>query len=215
MTLIHKLVIAYYWRWAHTAIGLKPSWKELRHVFDLYETEGRHYHTLQHIYECLMFMRKMFPMERHPVVVMALIYHDCIYDVRSKVNEELSAEEFRRYASGFYSERFVTIGNDLILATKGHLPAERGMKQIMLDCDLHILAAPWPKYKSYAKGVWGEYSVFGKDGYIKGRTAFLEGAAETIRFSSPQMQAMNAIAQNNLKMELTWLRSAPDEFLNY
>ena len=212
--MLSTLKVALAWRYAHVACRIMPDWKEFRRVVKLYRSKGRHYHTLKHVSDCISFMRETFGYDgQYPVAILALIYHDCIYDVTRKDNEERSAEEFKQYASGKFLDRFVRVGQELILATKSHKPASDRMTQIVLDSDLHILAAEWDKYARYAKGVWKEYRVFGKDGYIKGRTAFLEGARLDIEFSSPEMKSKSRLIRRNFMMELMYLANYTDEFL--
>lgn len=186
--------------------GIRPDWSELHRLIRLYGGDGRHYHTLRHVADCLRFMKKTFGTEgRQSEAILAIIYHDCIYDVRSKDNEERSADEFSGYATNRFSAEFVAKVRDLILATKNHMPVEDRMTQIVLDSDLHILAADWRAYKKYATNVWREYSVFGREGYVRGRRAFLETARREIEFSSPEMARKSSVMRRNLAMELAYL----------
>ena len=57
-----------------------------------YSEPHRHYHTMQHLAECLDAFSSVASLAEHPAELeFALWFHDAIYDVKRSDNEEQSA----------------------------------------------------------------------------------------------------------------------------
>ena len=86
------------WTAAWQALGVAAPDDALR--FELQRRYGepqRHYHTMQHLGECLAwFDREQALAERPGEVALALWFHDAIYDVHAHDNEARSADWARQ-----------------------------------------------------------------------------------------------------------------------
>lgn len=132
----------------------------MRSVLARYGEAHRHYHTKQHLAECLDAFEGARGLPPHPAdVEMAIWFHDAIYDARRHDNEQLSAE-WARHA-------LLTAGapvdvaqrvHDLVVATK-HAGVPVALDgQVLVDVDLAILGAPPPRFVQYESQVRAEYA---------------------------------------------------------
>lgn len=124
-----------------------------------YAEPQRHYHTLQHLAECIARLEPALGLCRHPgEVEIALWFHDAIYDIQGADNEGQSA----RWAvqalaeAGVCPEATERVKN-LVLAT-GHsaLPATDD-ERLLVDVDLAILGAEPGRFEAYERQVRQEY----------------------------------------------------------
>lgn len=217
MTLKQDIFLAKEWFAAHRAFGLWPDWCEFKRLRTAYQSEGRHYHTWQHIYECLKFVRLHYG--NHPLVIFALFYHDVVYDIRRKDNEFQSAEEWKEYATNRGLLRHHTLKvkfvSDLILMTAGHKLDDNASldARIMSDADMHVFLCPDHHYLEYAQGIWLEYHSVGREAYLAGRLQFLSTIDPDKMFYTHQAKAMVHHARANLDLEKTILESDPERIL--
>jgi len=143
----------------------------------LYSAPERHYHTLEHIEECLGDFDSAKHLAKDPLALeFAIWYHDVIYDPKAKDNEERSAWFLGSTlkAAGLYPE-FIDRTNRLILATKhDYLPRKQDEK-LITDIDLAILGKPDDIYGDYCFNIWKEYSWAGPEKFGAARADVLEG----------------------------------------
>lgn len=165
-----------------------------------YSEPHRHYHALSHI-EALVTafapMRARF--EEVDTTLLALFYHDIVYDPARSDNEEQSAQ---RLAADFPDSGRA---QGHILATRHHAPTEDSDTNLVLDLDMGILGAPWPAYCAYAEGVFREYEpVYGREAYARGRAElFLKPTlAKPSIFLTPDFAIRENQARQNLQAEL-------------
>lgn len=63
----------------------------------------------------------------------------------------------------------------MILATRSHHAGDDPERAILLDADLAILAAPWPRFAEYDAQIGAEYAHVPPDAYRAGRRRVLRG----------------------------------------
>ncbi|WP_276373512.1 hypothetical protein [Chryseolinea sp. H1M3-3] len=151
----------------------EQCWLELSSA---YSEPSRHYHTLTHLYHLLaQLLPAKQEIKNFDAVLFALYYHDFIYNVSAKDNEEKSAES----ASSILNELHVpraTIDSCLqhILATKIHALSESHDTNLFTDSDLAILGHEWNSYRTYCEQVRQEYAIYPDTLYKPGRRKVLE-----------------------------------------
>lgn len=206
--------LAKQWFQAHRALGLWPDWKEFRTVRKSYHAPTRYYHTWQHIYETCLFAHRHYGFQPH--LILALFYHDVIYDPTSKTNEEESAIVWETYARmrDLYRHNSlkVKLVGDLIRMTAKHrVEDDQGLLfQMMSDADMSIFLCPDEHYLQYARDIWREYCSVGAEAYIKGRLHFLSTVDPESMFYTHQAKRLAHHARANLDLERTILESDPD-----
>ena len=109
------------------------------------------------------------------VVVMALFYHDFIYDVQSHDNEELSAQHALKVLRdlNFDLPRMNRCSRH-ILFTKNHLPKDDVDSSIFCSSDLAILGSEPGIYDQYVTSVRKEFSIYTDEIFRFGRKKFIE-----------------------------------------
>lgn len=135
----------------------------------------RKYHTLQHLDECLALASAWggeLTAADHAVLVLALWFHDAVYDTRRKDNEHLSAEladsELTRLGVAWEHRARIV---QLVMATEHSTPVPAGdpLTDLLLDVDLAILGAPASRFNEYESQVRDEYGWVADDDYVEGR----------------------------------------------
>ncbi|ESQ75835.1 hypothetical protein [Asticcacaulis sp. AC402] len=166
-----------------------------------YSEPHRHYHTLTHIAATVVQFNSVRDRFDEPdQALLALFYHDIVYDPARRDNEALSADRLRDSLPGKDTIRACRH----ILATQAHLKSDDPDTNLVLDIDMSILGAPWPEYLAYARGVWREYApVYGPLAYAAGRVAiFLTPTLERDHiFLTPAFSDLDATARHNLGAE--------------
>nr|WP_297382202.1 N-methyl-D-aspartate receptor NMDAR2C subunit [uncultured Roseateles sp.] len=125
-----------------------------------YAEPQRHYHTQQHLEECLALLEQVRDLAEHPEEVeMALWFHDAIYDVKGSGNEERSAEWAHRalVAAGAAPTAAERV-RQLVLVTRHDGVPGNVDEQVLVDIDLAILGAERPRFDEYERQIRDEYA---------------------------------------------------------
>lgn len=137
----------------------------------------RHYHTLQHLRECLAHFDAAAMLARRPAEVeLALWFHDAVYDPRRGDNEERSADwAAASIRAAGCAEEIAQRVQALVMATKGHgVPAGDPDTDLLLDIDLAILGAAPARFDEYEQQVRKEYAHVPDAAFRDRRRAVLE-----------------------------------------
>lgn len=199
------------WRRLWTALGASTVPGGLyNQLVRAYGEPQRHYHTLQHLRECLAHCEAAAMLARRPdEVELALWFHDAVYDARGGDNEQRSADWARKsiLAAGC-DEAVAARVAALVLATAGHeAPGGDPDAQLLLDIDLAILGAGEARYAEYERQVRAEYAHVGEAEWRAGRTRVLAGFLARTRLyaTAPFHDALEQRARANLTGSLAAL----------
>jgi predicted metal-dependent HD superfamily phosphohydrolase len=142
-----------------------------------YSERHRHYHTLQHLRECLAHAEAVRTLARRPAELeLALWFHDAVHDPRRKDNEERSAHwaQASVLAAGCAPDIADRV-SALVLATRDHVATQDDVDmQLMLDIDLSILGASHARFDEYERQVRAEYAHVDDSAFRAGRTKFVQ-----------------------------------------
>ncbi|KXZ63913.1 hypothetical protein [Acinetobacter venetianus] len=158
---------------------LEKSWFELHQHYHFsepqkifnkliaaYSEKQRAYHTVQHLYECLVLLESIrADLKDAYSVELALWFHDAVYDPQAKDNELKSAELFEQYLSQDLSIDIVQKIKRWIIATQWHEVTDELDLQFLLDIDLAILAASPERFDEYEQQIQQEYAWVDPDVY--------------------------------------------------
>ncbi|MFD1770596.1 HD domain-containing protein [Sphingobacterium suaedae] len=181
-------------------------WSEL---VDAYGNPGRYYHNLTHIRHMLSEAESARDtINDYDSLLLAVFYHDVVYDPTSTTNEENSVRFAKRHLLQLH------VGTDQlhvveahILATKNHQQSTVADRNILLDVDLAILGQPWPRYYIYVQAIRREYSMYSDPEYTAGRLAVLSTflGKDAVYKTLPFRRRYEKQAQKNILTEYKML----------
>jgi predicted metal-dependent HD superfamily phosphohydrolase len=180
----------------------------------LYRQSHRHYHGMGHIDNLLTRLDGLRPcsapfLDRLPEAECAVWFHDAVYAVGSKTNEETSALLARAFlfsigatdtvgtAGGRPGSVLDTV-NGAIMATKHDgKNVENNAARVMVDLDLAGFADPWDEFEENNRRIREEYAAVPEDAYRWGRIAFLASLLGRRIYSV--LTELEAPARENIK----------------
>lgn len=175
-----------------------------------YDEKHRHYHSAQHINECLTHLDSARALCEHAdEVELALWFHDAIYEPRAKDNEAQSAAWAERVMrSAGLTDAAVQRVHALIMKTcHDALPVTQD-EQVLVDIDLAILGASPQRFDEYETQVRAEYAWVPDFMFKRTRrkilTAFLERPA--LYATAFFREKLEAQARANLARSLDLLK---------
>ena len=128
--------------------------KDLSHIFQLYNEEHRYYHTLEHINYMLNKAEENY--ELSDDLLIAIIFHDVIYDPQSTNNELESAKLFKKYSRNKIKNQDLIY--QAILDTKNHIPTEgNNISRLLIKYDLEILYLDLDELIQFERKIFKEY----------------------------------------------------------
>lgn len=147
------------WQRAWAALGLSAPEGLMQPLMDAWAEPQRHYHSLQHLRECLALLEPALDLAQRPgEVELALWFHDAVYDPQGKGNEARSAD--------WAVEALAQAGADaavqqrvraLIMATCHDAEPVDADARLLVDIDLAILGADPARFAEYDAQVREEY----------------------------------------------------------
>ncbi|MGA6135311.1 metal-dependent hydrolase [Acinetobacter dispersus] len=194
---------------------LEKSWFELHQHYHFsepqkifnkliaaYNEKQRAYHTLQHLYECLVLVDSIrADLNDAHAVALALWFHDAVYNPHAKDNELKSAELFEQYLAQDLSIDIVQKIKQWIIATQKHESTNELDLQFLLDIDLAILAASPERFEEYEQQIQQEYAWVDPDVYSIKRKQVLAHFYQTEPLYQTEhfQQSLEKRAKSNLK----------------
>ena len=148
------------WHRAWSDLGLQPPDGLMDTLLKAHDEPHRRYHGRQHLAECLQHAEGARELAAHPgELVIALWFHDAVYDVRGHDNERRSADwalqALRQAGAGNDTLRRV---DGLIMATRHDAVPTEADERLLVDIDLAILGAPPARFAEYDEQIRAEYS---------------------------------------------------------
>ncbi|KAI1159760.1 hypothetical protein F5B18DRAFT_635566 [Nemania serpens] len=183
----------------------KDNW--VNEFLKRYTEPHRHYHDLTHI-DAMLACYDDASLDDE-AVILAIIFHDWVYDQLRSDNELESAKVFGSFAEdGTIATETRQTVRGLIEATITHtLHNEDERTKLFLDFDLEVLSRPHEAYQVYTAQIREEYSRFDNEAFRRGRTAVLESflKREKIYFSDAFAEREHC-ARENVQEEIVRLK---------
>ena len=168
------------WSEAWGAVGPTPPNGLFEALLERYSEAHRAYHTWEHVRACLDVVGpELHTASRPHEVVLALFFHDAIYEPTRPDNEQRSAD----WAQQALSDAGATDAGDrvaaLVLATAhggAHPAAAAGPDaDLVVDSDLSILGESAPVYDTFEQAIRMEFSAVEPAAFRAGRGQVLRG----------------------------------------
>lgn len=147
-------------------------WKSLNNH---YSEKHRTYHNKTHLTELFKYFDTYKEQINNPeTLAFSIFYHDIIYNIWKKDNEEKSADfAVKELLKIEMHSHFLDTIYQQIIATKTHIANDNDTKWFV-DFDLAILGKPSEVYKNYAQLIRKEYKLVPSFMYKKGRKKVLQ-----------------------------------------
>jgi predicted metal-dependent HD superfamily phosphohydrolase len=148
------------WQRAWRNLNLPAPAGLFERLLAAYNEPHRHYHTQQHLVECLEHFDAALALAAEPgEVEIALWFHDAIYALRGSDNELRSADwAVQELAVGGATTQVQARVHGLIMATRHNATPSDADQQLLVDIDLAILGAAPERFSQYDRQVRAEYS---------------------------------------------------------
>lgn len=192
------------WRRTWRALGVRRGERALmERILACYAQPQRHYHTRQHLAECLKTFEEVAAQAIRPAEIeIALWFHDAVYEVRADDNEARSAlwaqQELIASGAGAHVARRVV---RLILATAHRAAPATPDECLLTDIDLAILGAAPERFEEYDRQVRREYAWVSDETFYPARRRILDAflARPHIYSSDSFQRSHEAQARRNLR----------------
>ena len=152
------------WQQVWQTLAPNQAMPDLQTVLNAYAQPQRHYHTTQHLQECLLWWQRCQNHMQAPAeVALALFYHDIVYDPKRSDNELQSANTMLAQLQAYLPEASTERIYRWILATAHHgqqttlSDADDADLKWVLDIDLGILSADAERFQEYERQIRMEY----------------------------------------------------------
>ncbi|CAM1356539.1 HD domain-containing protein [Tenacibaculum halocynthiae] len=167
-----------------------------------YTEKHRVYHNFSHLEELFTYFDTYkVELKNADIVSFSIFYHDIIYNIWKKDNEEKSAlVSLDQLSKINLSSDFLENIHQQIIATKTHDAIDNDTKW-MIDFDLAILGTSSEVYSNYSKLIRNEYKLVPNLLYKKGRKKILQHFID-----KPFIYATNEfrrLYENQAKLNLT------------
>ena len=190
------------WQVTWSKLGLAPPADLLERLLAAWREPQRHYHTLQHLDECLALAEELRAEAQHPQdIALALWFHDAVYDVRAHDNEARSAQwALTALAGAGVDAARCRRVHDLVMATCHAAAPDTPDAALLTDIDLAILGAAPERFAEYERQIRAEYAWVPPQVYAAKRCAVLRGFLERPAvYATPILrQRLEARARSNL-----------------
>jgi predicted metal-dependent HD superfamily phosphohydrolase len=191
------------WARAWTTTGAAGDGSDLRDaLLARYAEPWRHYHTRQHLAECLVLFDEFAGLAAEKgAMELALWFHDAVYDIPGRDNEARSAAWAREAlaAAGAHAASPERV-RELVLATRHDAAPAGGDAALVVDIDLAILGAAPERFLEYEQQIRAEYAYVPRFLFRRKRRAILQGFLDRPAiFTTPALrQRFEAAARRNL-----------------
>jgi predicted metal-dependent HD superfamily phosphohydrolase len=197
------------WQRAWHDLGAAPDPQLFDELLAAWDEPHRHYHTLQHLRECLAHLelaRECAPQAGE--AGLALWFHDAVYDPRRHDNEQRSADRAHATLLAAGADRAAAQRvHALVMATRHDAAPATADARLVVDIDLAILGAPRERFDEYERQVRLEYAHVAEATYRTGRGRILHGLlARAAIYGTPLFhQRFEVAARENLARSLSRL----------
>lgn len=183
-----------------------PSTDLLLELTERYTEPHRRFHDLSHIAQLLLRGRAL---QLDAEQVMAIWFHDAIYEPGAHNNEELSAAlAVERLTAAGWADGAIKKVERIVLDTARHRPSIDASRNVM-DLDLSTLAGSWQDYWGLCVRLREEYGSMSDDQWTHGRRGFIQSMLDRDRiFCTRWAEPLEAQARANLQRELRVLDEA-------
>jgi predicted metal-dependent HD superfamily phosphohydrolase len=142
-----------------------------------YSAEGRFYHNLKHLENCLREFRAIEPQLKNSyTVLMALLFHDIVYDPEAHrpLANETASWELAKQLCPFKELEAAVIKSHILHTSHNYTDDKDADTDYVCDIDMAILGYSEQEFNHYETNIRREYAFAGDAQYQTGRVNFLK-----------------------------------------
>jgi predicted metal-dependent HD superfamily phosphohydrolase len=143
-------------------------------LLSMWNESHRHYHTLNHLNDVIDQInedKSKYSEKEYEKLMLAALFHDCVYDSMSSTNEEDSANFFIECCQDKSNPDVLEV-KQIILDTKTH-ESTTNLSESFNHYDMSIVERDFDQLLEWENGIAEEYKAYGEQ-YKEGRLKFLE-----------------------------------------
>jgi predicted metal-dependent HD superfamily phosphohydrolase len=147
---------------------------DINTILAMWNESHRHYHNLNHLNDLIEQInenKSNYSQKEYEKMMLAALFHDCVYDPMSEDNEEKSAQFFMECVIDKSNTDLLEV-KQMILDTKTH-QATTNLSEKFNQLDMNIVERDFNQLLEWETGIYNEYKAFGEK-YKEGRLKFLE-----------------------------------------
>jgi pantetheine-phosphate adenylyltransferase len=151
---------------------------DINTILSMWNESHRHYHNLNHLNDLINQInedKSKYSEKEYEKLILAALFHDCVYDPMSSTNEEDSAE-FLIECSVDKSNLDILDVKQMILDTKTH-QSSMPLSERFNHYDMNIVERDFDQLLEWEIVIAEEYRSYG-DLYKNGRIKFLESVMD-------------------------------------
>jgi predicted metal-dependent HD superfamily phosphohydrolase len=171
---------------------------DINTLLSMWNESHRHYHNLNHLNDLIDQInenKSKFSEKEYEKLMLAALFHDCVYDPMSSTNEEDSADFFLE-CSVDKSNSDVLEVKQMILDTKYH-NSITNLSESFNKFDMSIVERDFDQLLEWETGIREEYSGYEKDVYKRGRLKFLESLMDNYPNNTKNLLKLVECVKNN------------------
>jgi predicted metal-dependent HD superfamily phosphohydrolase len=145
-----------------------------RRLLDGYQESQRHYHTLEHIEQCLGMFDQCKSLASNPdALELAVWFHDVIFEPGKRDNEKRSAQLYLKLSEGVHDESTRGLVDRLIMATLHDGSSLADSDAIyMVDIDLSSFGLSWEEFLQDSQNLRRENAELSDAEYYRKKANF-------------------------------------------
>ncbi len=162
--------------WNRCAGFIDPQVDDIyNHLASRYNEPHRFYHTAAHIDQCLGHLDNACAISGGcDLAELAIWFHDAIYDVEARDNEQKSAAWFAECAKNSLPDQMIEQVSQCVLSTAHQTPPVDNLCKLVVDVDLCGLGQDWSGFVRDGDNIRMENSGMRTDDYVKSQIVFME-----------------------------------------
>lgn len=168
-----------------------------------YSAAGRYYHNLKHLESCLLEFRAVESQLQQPyAVLIALLFHDSVYDPQAKfLANETASWQLTKQLCHLNDTDHAIIMKHILHTSHNYTGDKAADTDSVCDIDMAILAYPKHEFDQYEQHIRAEYAFASDAQYKVGRLQFLRSLLQRPSlFKTPYFQQKyEANAQANIQ----------------
>lgn len=173
---------------------------DINTLLSMWNESHRSWHTLDHLNDLISQInenKSLYSQKEYEKLLIASLFHDCVYEPMSQDNEEKSADFFVECCADKNSD--ILEIKQIILDTKTHKSGTK-LSEAFNNYDMNIVERDYDQLLKWEIGIKEEFKNVGKEKYKEGRLKFLESILDKYPNNTENLLKLIDYVKNESKM---------------